>query len=276
MNHFEREPALPLRLLLDDQPGPAARLSRDRVAAMIDAAMLDFDASSPSRRSANVNGASRRRWLQTISIAAGALLAMAGAAAAARFYFHFDEPSRAPLAPPTAVTPIPPQSAHALLAPEPIPAPEDDAVPAVAPPPRAASKSARASAPEDLLQKANRLRSDAQFREAALTYSQVYERFPKSSSAYVARVAAAAIELEHLSNPTAARRLFEQALRDQPSGALDLEARQGLSVALRDLEDRPGEVRALRSLVEAHPDSPAARRAQVRMRELHASVSDAP
>jgi TolA-binding protein len=96
----------------------------------------------------------------------------------------------------------------------------------------------------------------------------VYDRFPKSQAAYVARVAAASLELEHLSNPLKARKLFEVALQGRPKGALDLEARQGLSVALRDLEDRSGERDALRSLVKRHPGSPAARRAQVRLVEL--------
>jgi TolA-binding protein len=130
------------------------------------------------------------------------------------------------------------------------------------------SRASERNAPEDLLQKANHQRSVAQFREAAATYAQVYERFPRTQSAYAARVAGAAIELEHLSNPTRARHLFEQALRDEPHGALDLEARQGLCVALRDLEDRAAEARALHALINAHPDSPAARRAQVRLREL--------
>jgi tetratricopeptide (TPR) repeat protein len=125
-----------------------------------------------------------------------------------------------------------------------------------------------ANAPEDLLQKANQSRAAGRFRDAAQTYSLVYDRFPRSQAAYVARVAAAALELEHLSNPLKARKLFELALQERPKGALDLEARQGLSVALRDLEDRAGEREALRSLVTRHPGSPAARRAQVRLMEL--------
>ncbi|HTU59180.1 MAG TPA: hypothetical protein VMF89_12115, partial [Polyangiales bacterium] len=124
------------------------------------------------------------------------------------------------------------------------------------------------SAPEDLLQKANQLRAAGRFRDAAQTYSLVYDRFPKSQAAYVARVAAGSLELEHLSNPLKARKLFELALQDRPKGALDLEARQGLSVALRDLEDRSGERDVLRALVKGHPGSPAARRAQVRLMEL--------
>ena len=106
------------------------------------------------------------------------------------------------------------------------------------------------------------------FREAAQTYSLVYDRFPKTQAAYVSRVAAASLELEHLSNPLKARKLFESALQERPKGALDLEARQGLSTALRDLEDRSGERDALRALVSRHPGSPAARRAQVRLMEL--------
>jgi tetratricopeptide (TPR) repeat protein len=269
MNRFDPEPALPMLLTLDDRPGPAARLTRERAAAMIDAALLDFDGAMAAG-----NARDRRKSLfPLLAIAASVLLGLVGVAAAARFYFHFGE--RTPVSPTQSLTAPPRVAAHN----RPQPAPETpvtatpiNETPVDATPLRAAAKPARAGAPEDLLQKANHLRADGQFREAAQTYALVYERFPKSSSAYVARVAAAAIQLEHLSNPTLARRLFEQGLREQPAGALDLEARQGLSTALRDLEDRPAEIRTLQALVNAHPDSPAARRAQVRLREIDGSV----
>jgi tetratricopeptide (TPR) repeat protein len=263
-------PELPLALPLDDRPGPAARLSRDRSAALVEAALLEFDhAPEP---------AAGRRFAvwRSLAIAAGVLLALAGAAAAARFVFDFGRPAASA---PAALAPPPAAANHAALPPEAEPETQLTAEPIERPiaepleeaTPLPAAGRANRAAPDDLLQRANHMRAAGQFREAARTYGQVYERFPRSLSAYVARVAGAAIELEHLSNPTRARRLFEQALREQPAGALDLEARQGLSVALRDLEDRPAEVRALQALIAAHPDSPAARRAQVRLRELGAA-----
>jgi hypothetical protein len=273
MNSFDPEPLLPVQLTLDDRPGPAPRVSRERAAAMIDAALVDFDGVQAS----NQRALQRGRLLPTLAIAASVLLGLVGAAAAARFYFHFADDTHAP-PPAQATTPAALHARHAEPSPVVAPAPEPESpVDVQLVPLRAASKPARANpaernAPEDLMQKANRLRAIGQFREASQTYGLVYDRFPRSLSAYVARIAAAAIELEHLSNPTLARHLFEQALREQPAGALDLEARQGLSVALRDLEDRPAEVRALQSLVSAHPDSPAARRAQVRLREIDGSA----
>jgi tetratricopeptide (TPR) repeat protein len=84
----------------------------------------------------------------------------------------------------------------------------------------------------------------------------------------VSQVAAASIELEHLGNAGKARRLFERALREHPEGALDLEARQGLATALRDLGQEKAEIAVLRQLIEIHAGSPAARRATERLHEL--------
>jgi tetratricopeptide (TPR) repeat protein len=271
MNRFDPEPALSMPLVLDDRPGPAPRITRERAAAMVDAALHEFDGAQAVNRAVNKARARRKTLVPLLSIAASVLLGLVGVAAAARFYFHFNDSAPTSASAPTQAN-LPRVAQRGLPAPESLatPAPVSEA-PAEPVPLRAAVKPGRVSAPEDLLQKANHLRADGQFREAAQTYALVYERFPKSLSAYVARVAAAAIQLEHLSNPTLARRLYEQALREQAAGALDLEARQGLSVALRDLEDRPAEVRTLQGLMNAHPDSPAARRAQVRLREIDGS-----
>lgn len=261
MTDSELDVALPFALVLDDHAGPAARIRRERTAAMIEAAMLGFDgaAQAPARRN---------QLARMLSIAACLLLALAGGAAAARYYFRFGNPPT-PQAAERPSLHSTPKARPIAPAPQPTPEPEPEKAAQLTTgvkSPRAAA--AEHLAPDDLLQRANRLRAAGQFRQAAQTYAVVCDRFPRSPSAYVARVASAAIELEHLSNPTRARRLFEQALREQPAGALDLEARQGLSVALRDLEDRPAEARALHALVASHPDSPAARRAQVRLREI--------
>jgi tetratricopeptide (TPR) repeat protein len=263
---------VPVPMTLDEQSGPAVRLSPERAEAMLAAALIEFDriadGSAPSAPKP------RPRLWSAWAMTGGALLAVAGSVAAARHYFHFggSEPQPSAVsapAQPTAAEPAPaalPPTASDAVAEEPAAVVEE---PELAAKPERSGRAVR-GAPEDLLQKANQLRASGQFRDAAQTYSLVYDRFPRSLAAYVARVAGAAIELEHLSNPTGARKLFEQALRDRPQGALDLEARQGLCVTLRDLEDRPAERRALSSLVAAHPDSPAARRAQVRLREIGA------
>jgi hypothetical protein len=262
---------LPLQLPLDDGHGPAPRLAHDKADALVSTALIEYDRVITKSQPANARDPLPRTAATTVkwAAAAGAVVTLAVGAAAARHYFQAREPAPQvqEQAPAPVVAPAAPQPEPEAPAPVVAPAPS---VPERVGPTTLArpSRASERNAPEDLLQKANHQRSVAQFREAAATYAQVYERFPRTQSAYAARVAGAAIELEHLSNPTRARHLFEQALRDEPHGALDLEARQGLCVALRDLEDRAAEARALHALINAHPDSPAARRAQVRLREL--------
>jgi tetratricopeptide (TPR) repeat protein len=268
MTGSDPELSLPVQLTLDDRSGPAQRISRDRAAEMVAAALVEFDAVAPrSAAKRGVRGWSAGTW----AAAAGALLVFAGGAAAARYYWHVGEPPAPVVAPAKPPAPAPAKPVQV----EPTPAlaepadPQNENASEPVPPSKPRARTAISErALEDLLQRANHQRAAGNFREAAATYAQVYERSPKTQAAYVARVAGAAIELEHLSNPLRARKLFEQALRDEPRAALDLEARQGLTVALRDLEDRPAEIKALHALVQTHPDSPAARRAQVRLREL--------
>lgn len=283
----EHDPELTAYLTLDGRPGPAQRISKDRALAMIDAV---FAASPPMAASDNPHNPRnlrrpRGRTGRALWVSAAVLLGVVSGAAAARWYFA----ERTDAAPPSA----PRSNSPALAAPSRIEAPfvpargseprdlsEIDPQPGASAPanaPQAASASLDAhepaalterAAPEDLLQKANRLRTLGRFRQSAQTYQAVSERYPATLSAYVAQVAAASIELEHLSRPARARKLFERALREHPEGALDVEARQGLATALRDLGDTRAEVSVLRGLVESHAGSPAARRAQVRLQEL--------
>ena len=278
MTGSEPEFQVPLPMPLDGHAGPAPRLPAEQTNALLGAALLEFDRLHPPHGASGANppnASGKPFWAapKTWAVAASALLALVGGAAAARYYCQFGEPAAAPApvqaAPARAAVAKPEEAAGPQLQ-EPA-GPEPSITPqASTTRPEREPERARRAAPEDLLQKANHQRALGQFADAAQTYAQVYERFPRSVSAYVARVAAGAIELEHLSNPTLARKLFEQALREQPRGALDLEARQGLSVALRDLEDRTGDRDALKSRVAHPPDSPAARRAQVRLREIGA------
>jgi tetratricopeptide (TPR) repeat protein len=266
---LDGDPELASFFALDDRPGPAARISRDRALAMVETALAELP--PPIAAPSKVAGVGRT-WL----VAAGVVFGIAGGAAAARWYFvqHADTAEPAPAAPshvqmtaPPVKTPDPvPEPAAAAPLQIEIVEPAEPAEPAVA----ERIEHVR-TAPEDLLQKANKLRTLGRFREAAQTYSAVSDRYPKTLSSYVSQVAAASIELEHLNNPSRARRLFERALREHPEGALDLEARQGLATALRDLGQEKPEIEALHTLIDVHPGSPAAKRAALRLAELGAN-----
>lgn len=274
MSGLDPEIQMPITLTLDNHSGPAARIPQERLESMVATALVEYDklhipqAKPTDATAASTQSAKPAAWL----VAAGGALLLVGGVMTARYFLDTPEPKPMPtpvaeLAP---SAPAQPPTAAAVT-PEPEVVVSSTADTDEADAPSTADKGRRAlarSAPEDLLQKANQLRAAGRFRDAAQTYSVVYDRFPNSQAAYVARVAAGSLELEHLSNPLKARKLFESALQDRPKGALDLEARQGLSVALRDLEDRSGERDVLRALVKGHPGSPAARRAQVRLMEL--------
>jgi tetratricopeptide (TPR) repeat protein len=273
------------RLVLDPRPGPAARISSARANALVEAAMSDALArgitdevieAQRARRSGVLNAP----WLRATAMAAAGLLMLVGGAAAAKLVIDtiWDEP---PGEPAKIEAPEPKQVRRAVV---PAPLPEEQELPnepayeleeSVRAPIKAAKRDEREldKISEDLLQAANRARAAGQFRDAADTYAEVYERHPSSLSAYVAEVAAGSLELEHLDRPDRAVRLFRRALRTRPSGALDLEARQGLAIALRDLGREREEIAALNALVAAHPERPAAERARVRLRELGAAAA---
>jgi tetratricopeptide (TPR) repeat protein len=249
------------RMRLDERAGPARRISREQAHALVEDALSTWEGERmvPDRRGVSI-------W-QTLSIAAGLLLALVGGASAARWlYGRAPEPApahveRAPAAKrPRTLLPV--VSVETELAPE---------VEAREPRAPRATRSVERSEPDDLLQKANHLRAEGRFQPAAETYALVYERYPRSLSAYAAQVAAASLELEHLGRPQRAQNLFESALRAYPAGALDLEARQGLALSLRDLGKRQEEARVLHALIAAHAASPAARRAEARLKELAGS-----
>jgi tetratricopeptide (TPR) repeat protein len=266
---YDGDPEVASYLVLDDRPGPAPRITRERALAMVETALAELP---PPLAAPKRFAAPGRSWL----VAAAVLLGLVGGAAAARWYFA-DSSQRSEAPPPRAASssrvndratpagvPLQPTAAAPLAAGQPVDVEMIDSEPASE---RSAAERGR-GAPEDLLQKANRLRTQGRFRDAAQTYSTVSERYPKTLSSYVAQVAAASIELEHLSNPGRARKLFERALREHPEGALDLEARQGLTTALRDLGQDKAEIDALHRLIDVHPGSPAAKRAALRLAEL--------
>lgn len=160
-------------------------------------------------------------------------------------------------------------------APEPAPAP--DSQPSEQPEPspasavRAARQRGRAAAPasaRDLLREANALRGRGQYRRAEQTYLRVVRQHSGSSSAYVARVAAAGLRLDRLGNPRGALSLYRAALRQGGGGALGPEVRRGVALSTRRLGMRDAEARALRDFIGHHGGAPFAARARQRLLEL--------
>lgn len=271
------------RLVLDQRPGPAARISSARANALVQAAMSDAytrgitDELIEEQRSQRAP-VWQAPWVRTLAMAAAGLLMLVGGAAAAKLVIDtiWEPPPSSVPAPreESVVKPV-----HKALPPVPVmdevaqpeqPEALEPELDEVAPAPKPNARREEKIS-EDLLQAANRARAAGQFRDAADTYAEVYEQHPSTLSAYVAEVAGGALELEHLDRPDRAARLFRKALRTRPDGALDLEARQGLAIALRDLGRTREEVAVLKALVLAHPDRPAAQRARARLLELGAT-----
>lgn len=289
MSDFREEGDAALNALvlpLDEGAGPARRISRERSAQMVLAA-LDAGAlvSQPAPRP---RGKRPPVWLMT-----GALL-VAGAAAAA--VWSFTRPGRsstsqvdeAVLTGPLRLGTESQRSRSAVVDAAPsrrvtvseVAPPEPPVVPAAfiadsqgtSEPvrPRAPAAATKTAVPEDLLLKANGLRSEGRWKEAEALYLRVIRAEPSSLASYVARVASGSLRLEHLGDARGALRQFKAALRIQPRGVLDQEAQHGIAEAHRVLGNRDAERSALESFLSTHPDSPLVPTARARVRELTA------
>jgi len=250
MNHDDTDREHPIDLPLDSFSGPAARMSRRQADELV-ARVLD-EASLPPHL------ASRRA--SRGALVAGAV-AIAATSAAAALYVR-ERPAPDPVPAVASAPPSPGRAPPPAVRLEDLPAPE---VEPSAPPRAPATPAAAPKTPEDWLDRANDLRAKGRFVEAERAYARVYEQYPGTGAAYVARVAGASLRLDHLGDASGARRLFEAALRGAPGGALDLEIRQGVARAAARLGDRAAERSALEALVRAHPGSKAAERARERL-----------
>jgi len=117
-----------------------------------------------------------------------------------------------------------------------------------------------------LLDEASRLRGQGRWAEAEAAYQRLIEAHPAHRAAYVARISAASLDLDHLARPARARDRYQAALTQ--GGPLDAEARWGLARAHRALGDAGAEVEALRALLQHHPKSAHAARARQRLEAL--------
>lgn len=241
---------------------------------MIESALDEWQGGSVARRGGIP-------W-RAVAVAAAVLLGVVGSAAAA---YVWVQRSQAPQAAPAETTPTKAvrEDAHEQSPPEPAPV-EEPPPPVEEPPPSDAKRADAPDAPspervrpsreepsaEDWMRRANRLRNRQHWTQAERAYRRVYEAHPAGLSAYVARVAAASLRLEHLNDPAGARRIWTRARAMRPGGSLDVEILQGIAAASRKLDDPAREAEALRALVEQHAGTRAARRAQQRLARLAA------
>ncbi|GEN07045.1 hypothetical protein MFU01_20820 [Myxococcus fulvus] len=263
---------------MDDGSGPARRLSRQKSAALVQAALLAaMDAPSPPPRRRH-----RPHWWM-----GGALLVVGAAAVATWQLWRRQEPPAPedtaviapsppmmPRAEPVVPVPSVPEAVARERSVPPMPEVAAPQLPdAVAPEPIAPVKPrmsapSAAPAPEDLLRRANAHRATGQWKAAEALYLRVIRAEPQGMSAYVARVASGALRLEHLGDARGALRQYQEALKGWPGGLLEEEASHGVTEALRALGDRDGEVRALEAFLARHPDSPHAVSARKRLQEV--------
>lgn len=277
-----------LRLPLDDERGPARPLAPGQADAMIAAALAAVPpvpapapapapappVAAPPVAATTLSGGVIAGFVVGAIVATGVCLAT--------FAAMRPEPTATPLppapvlAPPTPVEPAAqPAAIEAPVHDEatdeaPSAAPEPAAGPAAGPAPRARPSEQAAS---DLLEQANTLRGHGELPAAAALYARVTHEHPGTFAAYVAEVSWSAMRLEQLGDPRGAERGFAHALRARRDGPLDLEARDGLARARRALGDTAGERRALEELVQSHPGTGLATRAQSRLSELDLAPS---
>jgi tetratricopeptide (TPR) repeat protein len=265
----------PRELVLDDQPGPAAHITRAKSESLIAGALMaaGFDDGAPlpiaealgtERHVDTVRPAApkRRGWLfQVAAVAAMCFVGMGSASAAVMLWKRMVEPEPAPAA--IVEKKRKPQRVRPVVA---EPAPVEEVAPPIEVAP--AEKPRAVRAPEDWLDDANGLRAKKRWREADKAYARVIATAPRSSSAYVARVASASVRLEHLRDPRGALARYRAALEQSPRGPLLEEIRFGIAESYRALGQRAEERRALESFVHDLPSSGLAKRARARLEEL--------
>src|SRR5688572_24902806 len=196
--------AWPEELTLDDDAGPAAHISRAKADAMIASALLEAGFAPaplavPTQKNVSTVAPPPRRRSMLWQVAAACALAFVGmgsASAAVMLYKRIvasepvviEAPSQKPRAQkPRRPKPVEPQVEAVVEAPVVL----DEVVVER----DKSEKRKPARKPEDFLDDANRLRAEKRWRDADEAYARVWQAAPKSSAAYVARVAPAAVRL---------------------------------------------------------------------------------
>jgi hypothetical protein len=258
----------PRELTLDDEAGPAPYITRAKVDALVLGALDQANYVGPTAigpRGAGASPMPHKPGLGARSLAAAVLLACltVGSASAAVMWY-----AKRPIDTPLATQLVAPAAPHA---PRPHKAP---VVAPVVPAPivieaardkHAARSRTEERAPEDWLVEGNRLRAEKRWAKADDAYARAALHAPNTQTAYVARVASAAVRLEHLDDARGALTRYRAALSLLPNGALGEEIQWGIAEAQRALGDRAAERAALTRFLEEHPSSPLAGQAKARL-----------
>jgi tetratricopeptide (TPR) repeat protein len=258
-------------LLRADGDGPAPRI--DAVSAQRLVAQAIDGAAAPRVAPLRIK---RYAWLLAAALViTGSAAAMYSALQTRSDTAHSGRPvvARKSPAPPASVEPAarppPPATAEATVPAETRPARAGTA-PATAQP-RAEQPAAAdhgGAGVQDLLRRANALRGEGRYRSAERTYMRVVAQSPSGAPAYSARVAAAGLRIERLNDPRGALKLYSEALRAEPHGALAPEIHEGMAQAFRKLGQPAREREALNALLREQADGPTAERARARLQEL--------
>lgn len=260
-------PHWPRELALDDEAGPAPYITRAKVDALVLGALDQANYVGPTvvgPRGAGASPMPHKPGLGARSLAAAVLLAcLTVGSASAAVMWYAKRPSEKPQVTQLQV-PVAPKVARPHKAS--VAAPEAPA-PVVVPEPTH-DKPARAHgprAPEDWLVEGNRLRADKRWSKADDAYSRAAQHASNKQTAYVARVASAAVRLDHLNDARGALSRYRAALSLLPGGALSEEIHWGIAEAYRALGDHAAEQAALTRFLQEHPSSPLASQAKARL-----------
>lgn len=238
-----------------------------RAAELVKRTLLEVE-----RQPAHRSGTRPNARYFALSVACGVLLSVAGASAwqyASERWLApqaLERPGRAPVRPPSVVTPpaepgantepAPPPSA---LAPEPATLPHPRITPVG---PSASSSAAPAPDARTLFTRAAEARRRGEVDSAITLYEELGRRYPDSVEAQDARLLLGNLRLEQRS-PRAALNQFES----YGGGPLSLEALWGKAEALRKLNS-PEERAVLEQLLREHPSSPYTGAAKKRLQQL--------
>lgn len=241
-----------------DTPGPALKISERETARLVGSVMRER-AGTPLER--------KPRWGRRAAAAVPALLVVAAAA----YWITRGSAERA--SEPHVRVAVPPRALASVA-----PAPSWVSPPAAAASPGAAGPALGAAPrvrplqmapslePEDLLQRANRLRRKGEWKEAEATYLQVTRVQPGTLSAYVALASVGSLRVGR--DPRSALTLYERARAQNPGGPLDADIRWGIASAHRALGNTQAEQTELEALLRVHPGAPTADRARSRLQAL--------
>jgi tetratricopeptide (TPR) repeat protein len=255
---------------LDGRPGPARPLSPDQARALVHRALGRL--VSGEEPAARRRGRGWRRLRQAGIALAGLVLVGSAAAAVGLVVRSSVRDKHAPVAPgrgraPVVVPAPPAEEVSAPAVEEKAPAAPRRAAPP--PSPRRRSQAPRTRVPErasteavmepagvDELARANGLRAERRWSEAAEAYAAVAARVPGTQDAYVADLARAGLLLERLERPAEALAIYRRAGSTSRWGPLRQEALYGEAACYQVLGNREAERAALEGFLAEFPATP--------------------